>query len=177
MALSKERIEEIECITWDLLTETFRTANDMHPPINLNILLRKAGINLKQGTFGDQDISGAYNRSEKVIYINKNDSFVRKTFTIAHELGHHYLHENTVAKEFFRKDMFSIEKEHKIEEQEANWFAASLLMPKSFIKELWKATNDTQAIAAIFGVSSTAVYYRLKNLGLLPQLRGDFAQR
>ena len=57
--------------------------------------------------------------------------------------------------------------EDKEEEQEANWFAASLLMPEKLLKHYFSITNDADKLATIFGVSPTAVYYRLKNLGLL----------
>lgn len=164
--LSQDRIDQIECQTWDLLVEAY---NDypIVPPIDLNRLVAMAGLQIKQGEFLNKDISGGYDKANRVIYINATESYARKAFTTAHELGHFYLH-NAMPKEiFFRQCMQSLEGESRVIEQEANWFAASLLMPKPAITELWYLVRDIQELARRCGVSTLALHYRLKNLGLL----------
>ncbi len=166
MVLTRDKIEEIECMTWDILVDAYGK-EDVVPPIQLNLIIEFAGLTLKQGRFQEEDVSGAYDKSNKTIYIKENDSYARKAFTVAHELGHFYLHDSKPYETFFRYDIDRIEKEERILEQEANCFAASLLMPKPVITVLWRAIGDINEIAKRCDVSSTAAHYRLKNLGLL----------
>ena len=166
MGLDKNKIEYIECFTWDLLKDIYKD-DVIIPPIDLDRLANNAGIEIKQGNFENPEISGAYEKNKKIIYINESDSYVRKAFTFAHELGHFYLHKNKPTETFFRSDMQSIEEEHRQVEQEANWFAASILMPKKPLVQLWDFTRDIQELARRCEVSSLALHYRLKNLGLL----------
>ena len=45
------------------------------------------------GAFEDKEVSGAYEREHKMIYIAEDEPTNRKAFTIAHEIGHYFLHE------------------------------------------------------------------------------------
>lgn len=166
--LSKDRINEIEYHTWDLLKEVYGE-KPIVPPINLNALVEKAGLQIKQGNFLNTEISGAYDKANKVIYVNAIEPYVRKAFTVAHELGHFYLHQDKPIETFYRRDLQSIIDEHRCVEKEANWFAASLLMPKPAISALWFFIGDLHELANRCDVSATALHYRLKNLGLLDQ--------
>lgn len=112
---------------------------------------------------------------------NQNESRVRRRFTIAHELGHYLLHSEEsnlfVDKNF--KVMFrttsSPEEEHKIRlEREANNFAAAILMPEDLVnREVENMEFDLgseesiKELAKRFDVSTTAMYYRMMNLGKL----------
>ena len=40
-------------------------------------------------------------------------------------------------------------------------------MPKKLILKYWELTQDIEKLAQIFGVSPSAVYFRLKNLQLI----------
>ena len=59
------------------------------------------------------------------------------------------------------------ELDEKDQEQEANWFAASLLMPKNIFIRFWTIIKDIDELASRFEVSNQAAYYRLKNLGMI----------
>jgi len=166
MGLSKEKIEKIECMTWDLLIDVY-AEDKIIPPIDLNLIVEKAGLSIRQGVFDNSDIAGAYDKEGKIIYLNENDSYFRKAFTVGHELGHFYLHDDKPLETFFRLDMQRIEEEDRVMEQEANWFAASLLMPRSVVMSLWRATKDLNEVSRRCAVSSLAAHFRLKNLGLL----------
>jgi hypothetical protein len=97
----------------------------------------------------------------------------RNIFTIAHELGHVFLHLHygteqwTTAQQEF-KDAFWHRKGFGKTENEADYFAACFLMPKNeFISE-WKIQNsDTERVAGAFGVSKTAANVRARSLGLI----------
>ncbi|WP_052959708.1 ImmA/IrrE family metallo-endopeptidase [Pseudomonas lundensis] len=49
----------------------------------------------------------------------------------------------------------------------ANAFAANLLMPEDLVRDLYGSARNVQDLAEAFGVSSVAMTYRLKNLGMI----------
>ncbi len=110
----------------------------------------------------------------------------RDRFTIAHELGHLYLHLNFTDREKWNKRVESAKKENgKIlpdsfmtragqgyNEYEANDFAAALLMPANEFREVVQDRSAGQmgihAVATKFGVSAEAVMTRGRFLGIFP---------
>jgi Zn-dependent peptidase ImmA (M78 family) len=59
-------------------------------------------------------------------------------------------------------------------EKEANYFAANILMPENIVKDYIEKNDidfyedlDIQKMAKAFGVSSSAMTYRLINLGVI----------
>lgn len=85
---------------------------------------------------------------------------LRDRFTIAHELGHYFLHSNQgeIPIIAYRKGTGRLE-------WEANWFAASLLMPQE--KFAAAIQHDSlAAIAARFGVSIEAAKVRKESLSV-----------
>ncbi|PZR54190.1 XRE family transcriptional regulator [Xylanimonas oleitrophica] len=99
-----------------------------------------------------------------VIYLPRVTSSRRDRFTIAHELGHyflHYLHAKRADGAIFGRG------ERNDVETQANVFAASLLMPaEPFRKTYARLRGDTHAIARILEVSPAAVEVRAQVLGL-----------
>lgn len=98
------------------------------------------------------------------IYLPHMTSSRRDRFTIAHELGHyflHYLHPNReVAASFGRGERNTVE-------TQANVFASSLLMPEEQFRAAWhKHGGTTRALATLFDVSPAAVEVRAEVLGL-----------
>ncbi len=87
-----------------------------------------------------------------------DDSGSRKSFTIAHELGHIFLeHKNyNVLFRIPKKDS-----RYGAEEMAANSFAAHLLMPDFMLREYMKKYNlsklDYKVMADIFGVPLSAM--------------------
>ncbi len=148
-------------------------------PINIEEIVRNEKINIIEHEFNDE-ASGILVISDEniTIGIDKNSGNERKRFTIAHELGHYVLHNERsnmfVDKVFFRKksDGYT-SKEEKIE-IEANYFAANILMPEKLIfQAISNLTCDlyedetVSKLAKDFNVSSSAMLYRLINLGVL----------
>jgi Zn-dependent peptidase ImmA (M78 family) len=88
----------------------------------------------------------------------------RDRFTIAHELGHYFLHseQGRIPIVAFRKGSTRIE-------WEANWFAAALLMPKTRFAEVYVETQDIFEIASRFQVSTEAATVRQHALGYTPR--------
>jgi len=134
------------------------------------------------------DVSGALVRNKGLsgIAVNNQHHPNRRRFTIAHELAHFLLdHEgkdNHIDWQFtvIRRDGVSSEASDS-QEIEANFFAASLLMPKELLRSDLSSRlgynseagiNDAeiQILARKYQVSDTALKYRLMNLGLLSML-------
>lgn len=95
-----------------------------------------------------------------VIFLPKGSSRGRENFTIAHELGHFFLHRDNGETSFSRQGS-------NRKEWEANWFAAELLMPKQeFIEAARQNDYNAQSLALHFGVSNSAAKVRAISLGL-----------
>ncbi|MEA4858332.1 MAG: ImmA/IrrE family metallo-endopeptidase [Solidesulfovibrio sp.] len=98
-----------------------------------------------------------------VINLPKNTSSVRDVFTIAHELGHFFLHTNFKREGTAKFNRYGSSRS----ETEANWFAAELLMPRDrFIEVALESGFDHRMIATHFGVSGAAVRVRMSVLGI-----------
>ena len=147
-------------------------------PIPIRKIAERLGIKIHPYDLGE-NISGVLviNKDQSVIGVNPNESSVRQRFTIAHELGHFLLHRNSEESIFVDKDfkvLFrnqeSATGEHK-REQEANAFAASILMPRKKIEEEIKSncidlTDEVtiKMLAKKFNVSVIAMSIRISNL-------------
>lgn len=99
-----------------------------------------------------------------VVYLPQMTSDRRDRFTIAHELGHYFLHyrlpETTGVGRFFRGEQNPIE-------TQANVFASALLMPGAAFREAFRRVGgDKWTLAKEFGVSPAAAEVRSQVLGL-----------
>lgn len=171
----------------DIVQSILEKCKIARPPIDVYSIARNASIEISDGDFDNTDnISGMLYRDDEhtAIAINPNHHPNRQRFSIAHELGHYYLHtgglfvdrvDRVNATRHFRNEISSLAIDRK--EIEANTFAANLLMPKSFIiSEINNILEERENISAedligilsdIFSVSGTAMAYRLENLGIL----------
>jgi predicted transcriptional regulator len=107
------------------------------------------------------------------IYISSTTSPQRDRFTIAHELGHLFLHYQMVQKSHPGSVMVATrwidpnDAEQQRAEWEANWFAAAFLMPVEAFRNAWTAhTGEVSFVARTFGVSDQAASVRAKSLAL-----------
>lgn len=94
---------------------------------------------------------------------NADEISYRSRFTIAHELGHVLLGHVNEGNPRQRDTTFS---NGDPIERAANMFAAELIMPDFKVRELYGSARNIQQLAEAFGVSTAAMSYRLKNLGL-----------
>jgi Zn-dependent peptidase ImmA (M78 family) len=96
---------------------------------------------------------------QSLILLNKREAPSERTFTLAHELGHHFLHDGD---QYFR-DTYktNLEGDDAKIQREANYFAACLLMPKEKFEEILSQTPDVKIIADYFGVPEAAVISRI----------------
>jgi hypothetical protein len=120
----------------------------------------------------DQTLSGLLLPSRGEIWVNAEEARrwpPRRRFTIGHELGHWVLHQQGQTAIFCRHGQVEDEEETKPErppldpiEEEANHFAAALLMPAELIRrEYERPGRDFGALCKAFGSSGAAMGRRL----------------
>jgi hypothetical protein len=83
---------------------------------------------------------------EWVVHLNSNAEPKEANFTVFHEGFHIICHNFGLA---FRRVE---ERNKKVSERLADYFAASVLMPRNFIYRLWPEINDPTKMADIFSV-------------------------
>ena len=105
------------------------------------------------------------------IFLPSVTSFGRDRFTIAHELGHFFLHFPLVQAEGAGLGMVATrwvdETNATLQrcEWEANWFAASFVMPKDEFEDVHRSGGISE-VAYRFGVTEAAATVRARSLGL-----------
>lgn len=170
MATEKLDSKQIDEKALALLQTVFGDVESIKLPIDLNQIVKHCGLTIRQGRFSNSNLEGALDRQSKTIFLSEDDSFESKNFTLAHEIGHFKLHEDVKTDIFTMYQLKSllIRQGEDSKEDQADMFAASLLMPARLIKSLWEATNkNVESVAKIFGVPPIAAKFRLKELGLL----------
>lgn len=106
-------------------------------------------------------------RGRWLIAVNRDDSQTRRRFTLAHEYKH--ILDNPYINVLYPKSQYGGKTAGERAEQVCDYFAACLLMPRSWVKRAWTSGNqDTEALAAAFTVSPAAMDRRLQHLGLIP---------
>jgi Zn-dependent peptidase ImmA (M78 family) len=107
-----------------------------------------------------------------LIGVNSDESPVRQRFTIAHELGHFFLHPEKDAFVDYRDNKKGVMRTPR--EKHANMFAAALLMPRKTMLKDFKgladddgfSEEDLTALARKYDVSEDAMRFRLINLNI-----------
>jgi Zn-dependent peptidase ImmA (M78 family) len=119
------------------------------------------------------DMSGALKKEYDgwKIYINRQDSPTRQLFTLAHELGHFFLHRES-DEEFVDGDFVMNRDEdakYRKTEMEANEFAGNIVMPEGMIRTRLRDRQPTDEtvidLAQQFNVSPLAMAIRLRSIG------------
>jgi len=169
MKPARARYTKIERLV-DSILEDFSVRR---PPVPIEKILKKLKIELKHGNLGE--VSGLLLRSgaSATIGVNATQAPVRQRFTIAHELGHYLLHAGLLSHvdKDYRVNYRSAESSEatNVEEIEANFFAASILMPRQFLineNAVLALDNDAEVerLAKRFAVSRHAMSLRLANV-------------
>lgn len=157
--LAKQKAEEV-------LQENFIT----NPPIDVYEIAKNEGLEIEVKDFGDKfnNISGYIKPEIRTIFINSRDPENRRKFTIAHELGHWILHREKLESEpekyaVLYRIPLGRPQEDPIE-QEANCFAANLLVPENMFRDKRQGKTEEQ-LAQEFNVSRDVIGFRIKHLG------------
>ena len=134
-------------------------------PFDVKGVVRALDIRLSTKPL-DDDVSGYLKKTESgwLIAVNSLHHPRRQKFTLAHELGHYFLHRHNHNK-FMDKTLFRNGQTSSLE-IEANAFASELLMPEDALKQyVNNVSKKVEDIAEYFGVSAVAVRYRAQKLG------------
>lgn len=125
-------------------------------------------------SYKGREILGAIkSKDNKVaIIINSKKSIKMQRKTIAHELGHYFLHIDK-SKEYTEFCGFSVDKDAK--EMEAEYFSDCLLMNGTSIREKYKEIRNigfseqttVDLLAKLFSVRNIDIIRRLKQLNLV----------
>lgn len=156
-----ERLEEY--------TENILIQNDMYKvPVDLIKIASNNNIDVYHSEL-DSKISGAikYDRHKDkfTILLNEKDSEFRKRFTLAHELGHYFLHLDLLKSEEIHVDtLYRIPGE---KEKEVDYFAGALLMNRNLLAKMYEKNDSISILAQVFEVSESAMTVRLDILGYL----------
>ena len=161
-------------------------------PRNVIAVCEKLNIKVKETNEFPHNVSGIIYKLEQkekttredqyCILVNSRQTAGRKTFTIAHELGHYLMHKTKLEKDneiisgakgidldspcIARQDINTDSTvEYRKLETEANKFAAELLMPKDIFLEKCIALDSIDDVADYFGVSISAATIRADRLG------------
>ncbi|WP_313955816.1 ImmA/IrrE family metallo-endopeptidase [Bacillus pumilus] len=110
-------------------------------------------------------------QEENIFLIHINEEIKRQEFTIAHELGHYFLHK---ALNTFKIANCSTSLEDKLEQQ-ADIFASELLLTDDMITNaLPKIQNCKQEQAAsFFQLPITVIHYKYSQMQLLSKKRTE----
>ncbi len=141
-------------------------------PIDVTALANDLGLSvyddddLRPGVSGmiARDFAGE-SESGFIISVNSSEHYLRRRFTVAHEIAHFLLHRNRIGDGIFDDAMYRSDKMNSAEEFEANNMAADLLMPRSLVlAEVQKGISDTARLAHHFQVSEPAMRVRMRYL-------------
>lgn len=159
------------------VAETVLRSLNLAPPVDVREAVKLLGGEIK---FLSQD-SGGVAKIEKhdkgfIIWI-ENPSSVRNRFSIAHELGHLFLHMGYLGTDDRWKNMSTYQDAvryrygYSEEEYEANEFAGAFLMPEEDFRDIIEKNRirnrvKLDPIAQHFDVSIEAVKIRGRFLGI-----------
>ena len=147
-------------------------------PVPVKQVAAQLGIKIELADLGE-DCSAVLvrNGDRAVIGVNEDHHPNRQRFSIAHEIAHFVLHEgDTYIDKGYRVHFRDLESGSgtKLEEMEANAFAAALLMPAKRVRDAFKqqpfeltGDDSLELLAKKFRVSTEAMTYRLMNLRLI----------
>lgn len=143
---------------------------DQHEPaVDVGLISELPRIDVKvDSALRDTGILGFSNWSHGrwLIVINRDDSTTRRRFTLGHEFKHILDHPfiKVIHNELGKSD----KERNEATERICNYFAACLLMPRTWLKQAWTSgIQSPTVLAAKFNVSEAAMTIRLRELHLI----------
>lgn len=137
-------------------------------PVDVTGLAEALGLNVWEDDDLPKGVSGKLFKDSEdggtagySIVVRASDAYVRRRFTVAHEIAHFLLHRNLIGNsitddEWYRSDLSNAQ------EAEANRLAADILMPDSLLAANIKRYGaDSGVLAPLFEVSEIAMQIRL----------------
>ena len=135
-------------------------------PVQTVGLARDLGLRVFKVPNWPNDLSGMIRKNDENdggfdIFVNAAHPYVRRRFTIAHEIAHAVLHPQLIGDGITDDALYRSGLSNTVEAQ-ANRLAADILMPRDRLSELIKAgMTDIDVLAEKFKVSTQAMAIRL----------------
>jgi Zn-dependent peptidase ImmA (M78 family) len=143
-----------------------KEASFLKPPIDVfSLIENKYGIKIRKLSL-NEEISAIADLDQNEIIINSDKPYFHTRFTAAHELGHILLNHKQRKWTEYSANINTSNPNKKIEE-EANAFAAGLLMPEYLIKKLANKKTTPVELAKLFEVSQEAMWYSIQYYRLI----------
>ena len=136
-------------------------------PIKVGVIAKAFGITVKKSTLG-AGISGEIKKIgvEVIIRVNRHDVKERQRFTLAHEIAHYLLHEDSIGDGIVDDILYRSSLSDELEAQ-ANRLAADIVMPIHLIQKIQKQEQGLkieqkiEKLAQKAEISTTAIKIRL----------------
>nr|WP_314528506.1 ImmA/IrrE family metallo-endopeptidase [uncultured Brevundimonas sp.] len=155
------------------IAESIASQLGYKPGDDLHELVSKVGGRVKVETtlLQDPTHSGSLyvdSLNDFEILVPSHTSLARDRFTVAHELGHYYLHYVLPREAGTLEDVkvVALRKGSTRIEWEANWFAAAFLMPAQIFSKSYREAGSLNMVAHEFDVSLRAAEVRAADLHL-----------
>ncbi len=135
---------------------------------------------LKQLTVVDAESWSAITlvrRGVKLVVLNSGQSPARRANSLAHELAHIVLNHTSDDAQLSAEGFLFRARFDKDQEDEANWLAGCILVPREGLRRAYWRTQSPQALAAHFGVSRDLINWRLRMTGIARQMGNAIAKR
>lgn len=138
-------------------------------PVDPKAIAAELGISVLEAELPENILGGLIKDAAKdpVVMLNQGDSHEHNRFNCAQKLGY-YIERKAQHAECYKYVEFRVR--HGIDngspEIFADSFAASLLMPDLAVRQLARKGMALKGMAQYFGVTTDALEYRLKQLGI-----------
>ena len=107
----------------------------------------------------------------RIIIVNGTHSQRRRSSDVMHELAHHVLEHSPSEIEVSTEGLLMLETYSRKQEEEADWLAGCLLLPRPALIHIRKRFPDHEAAAERYAVSMAMLRYRLDVTGVNYQFR------
>lgn len=107
----------------------------------------------------------------RLIIINSAHPPTRRRNSLSHELAHLILNHGPGRIDVSTDGHLLLNSFEKEQEDEADWFAGALLVPREGLRRLFRATQDPRELAEHFDVSVELLQWRLRMTGVAVQAR------
>lgn len=126
------------------------------PPVPVENLVESIGLQILRTdlVFG---VDAVLRPDLGTIELSSRQSGVRQRFSLAHELGHHYLGH--------------VHNQNEVAEVQANIFAGALLVPSVWLRQDVASQQTTHQLAERYQVSREVIFIALKDSRLLNKVR------
>lgn len=112
-------------------------------------------------------------QAKRLVVLNSGHSLPRQTSSLAHELAHIILN-HTTDRAVLSDEGFLLRSNYDADqEEEADWLAGCLLVPRDGLLAAGRRTGDHRHLAMRFGVSRDMIAWRLRVTGVSRQLKRE----